>query len=91
MVDVDEIGAEAGDFLGVLHAGDGEGDGGEAVADGVLGGAGFAWLSFGTGGASGVGLVGGALAVAYGFAGHGCPFDSKIGRRYTPMDTDMTR
>lgn len=89
LVDVNEIGAEAGDFGGVLNAGDGEGDRGEAVADGVLGRAGFAGGRFGSGGASGVGAVGGLSAVGGGFAGHG-GLSNQIGHRYTPMDTDKT-
>ncbi len=42
LVDGDDIGGEVFDFVEVLEANDGEGGGGEAVLDGVAGGAGLA-------------------------------------------------
>jgi hypothetical protein len=50
-----------GDFIQVFEADDGEVRGGEAVLEGVIGGAGFAFGSLGSGGVSGVGAVGGEL------------------------------
>jgi hypothetical protein len=54
-VDGDEIGAEAGNFLKVFEADDGEVRGSEAVLAGVLRGAG---LAFGGAGAGGMGRIG---------------------------------
>jgi hypothetical protein len=61
LVEGDGVVAEAGDFVELLEADDGEGGGGEAVFAGVLGGAGFALGGAGPGGAGGVGAVGGEL------------------------------
>ena len=57
-------GAEDGDGLLVFDADDGEVGGGEAMAAGVLGGAGLAGGSAGSSGARGVGAVGGELLCA---------------------------
>jgi hypothetical protein len=61
LVDGDEVVHEMGDFLEVFEADDGEAGGGEAVFAGVLGGAGLALWSTGSGGMGGVGAVGSAL------------------------------
>jgi hypothetical protein len=61
LVDGDQIGLEAIDFAGVFEANDGERGGGEAVFDGVAGGAGLAFGSFGSGGLGGIGPIGGEL------------------------------
>ena len=60
-VDGNQIGAEMGDFLEVFEADDGEVRGGETVLAGVLGGAGLALGSAGTGGMSGIGAIGSEL------------------------------
>ena len=67
----DEVFAEAGDFVEVFEADDGEDGGGEAVFAGVLGGAGFAFGGAGAGGAGGVGAIGGEALWGDGFF-HGC-------------------
>jgi hypothetical protein len=54
LVDGDEVVFEAGDFLEVFEADNGEGRSGEAVLDGVLRGAGLALGSLGAGGPGGV-------------------------------------
>jgi hypothetical protein len=59
LVDGDEVVAEAGDFLEVFEANDGEGGGGEDVFAGILGRAGLALGSAGSSGAGGVGAIGG--------------------------------
>jgi hypothetical protein len=59
LIDGDEIGFELLDLVEVFEADDGEVRGGEAVLEGVLGGAGFAFGRLGSGGVSGVGAVGG--------------------------------
>jgi hypothetical protein len=73
--------AELGDFIEVFEADDSEGGAGETVFAGVLGGAGLAFWGARTGGASGVGAVGGELRIGDGFgfgarrfrARHGSP------------------
>ena len=59
LVDGDEVVAEAGDFLEVFEADDGEGGTGEDVFAGVLGRVGLALRGARTGGLGGVGAVGG--------------------------------
>jgi len=59
LVDGDEVVAEAGDFLEVFEADDGEGRSGEDVFAGVLGRVGLALRGAGSGGFGGVGAVGG--------------------------------
>jgi hypothetical protein len=68
-VDGDKIGAEAGDFLEVFEADDGEVRGGKAVLAGVLGGAGLALGSAGASGMGRIGVIGGELFLGYGLAG----------------------
>ena len=67
LVDGDEVGLEVGDGVEVFEADDGEVGGGEAVFAGVLSGAGLALRGTGTGGAGGVGAIGGELLLGYGF------------------------
>ena len=59
--------AEMADFVDVFEAHDGEGGGGEPVFAGVLGGAGLACRGARSGGASGVGAIGGELNARDGF------------------------
>jgi len=59
LVDGDQIVAEAGDFLEVFEADDGEGRTGEDVLAGVLGASGLARRGARSGGFGGVGAVGG--------------------------------
>jgi hypothetical protein len=65
----DGVFAEAGDFVDLFEADDGEGGGGESVFAGVLGGAGLALRGAGSGGEGGVGAIGGELFFGYGFLG----------------------
>ena len=67
LVDGDEVELEAGDFLEVFEADDGEGGSGEAVLEGVLRGAGLAFGSVGAGRVGGVSSVGGELFGGGGF------------------------
>jgi hypothetical protein len=67
LVDGDEVACEVVDFVEVFEADDGEGRGGEAVLDGVLGGAGLALRGIGSGGLSGIGSVGSELFGGDGF------------------------
>jgi hypothetical protein len=73
LVDGDEVGLEARDFVEFLEAHDGEGGGAEAVFAGVLGGSGLPLLGAGAGGALSIGAVGGEAPGRNGFAsvGHG--------------------
>jgi hypothetical protein len=64
---VDRLGAERLELVDVLDAEDGEGRRGEAVAAGVLRGAGFAFGGAGSGGADGIGAIGGEALLGYGF------------------------
>jgi hypothetical protein len=59
LVDGDEVVAEAGDFLEVFEADDGEGGPGEDVFAGVLGRVGLARRGARSGGFGGVGTIGG--------------------------------
>jgi hypothetical protein len=59
LIDGDEVVAEAGDFLEVFEADDGEGRSGEDVFAGVLGRVGLALRGAGTGRLGGVGAIGG--------------------------------
>jgi hypothetical protein len=59
LVDGDEVVAEAGDFLEVFEADDGEGGTSEDVLAGVLGRVGLALRGARTGGPGGVGAIGG--------------------------------
>jgi hypothetical protein len=63
LVDIDEVGAKAVDGVAVFEFEDSEGDAGEAVLAGVLGGFRFAFGGTGAGGFAGVGAVGGELFV----------------------------
>ena len=54
----DGVIAQAGDFVDLFEADDGEGGGGESVLAGVLSGAGFAFRGAGSGGLGGIGSVG---------------------------------
>jgi len=58
VVELDEVGAEVGDVIDVLHKDDGVSGGGKAVFAGVLSGAGFAFGGAGAGGTGGVGAIG---------------------------------
>jgi len=60
-VDGDQVGAEAGDFLEVFEADDGEVGGSEAVLAGVLRGTGLAFGGAGSGGMGRIGAVRGEL------------------------------
>jgi hypothetical protein len=59
LVDGDEVGAESGNGLAILDADDGEIGGSEAMATGILGGAGLTGGGARAGGAGGVGAIGG--------------------------------
>jgi hypothetical protein len=69
LVEGDEVVAEAGDFLKILEADDGEGRAGELMFAGILGGASFALGGAGPGGAGGVGAIGGEALGGYGVMG----------------------
>jgi hypothetical protein len=69
LVGGDEVGFEVSDFLKVFEADDAEGRRGEAVLDGVTGGAGLALGGFGAGGMGGVGAIGGEPFGGGGFTG----------------------
>jgi hypothetical protein len=69
LVDGDEVVAEAGDFLEVFEADDGEGGPGEDVFAGVLGRVGLALGGAGAGGPGGVGAIGGEAFGGYGVMG----------------------
>ena len=72
LVEGDEVVEELGEFGGVFETDDGEVGGGESVAEGVLGGAEFAVRGAGSGGAGGVGSVGGELFFGkIGLSSHG--------------------
>ncbi len=75
LVDGREVVAEAGDFIELFETHDGKGGGGEAVFAGVLSGAGLAFEGARSGGAGGVGAVGGELFGGDGFARHDGAFD----------------
>jgi hypothetical protein len=59
LVEGDEVIPEAGDFLEIFEADDGEGRAGEQVFAGILGRPGFAFGGAGAGGPGGVGAIGG--------------------------------
>ncbi len=61
LVEGDEVGAEALDFIEFFEADDGEGGGGEAVFAAVLGRAGLAFGGAWAGGFGGIGSIGGEL------------------------------
>jgi hypothetical protein len=63
LVDGDEVVAEAGDFLEVFEADDGEGGTSEDVLAGVLGRVGLALRGARSGGFGGVGAIGGRRGV----------------------------
>jgi hypothetical protein len=67
--DGQEVVLEVGDLLEVFEADDGEGEGGEAVFAGVLGGAGLALWGTGAGGLGGIGAIGGELFLGDGVLG----------------------
>src|SRR5579859_1664143 len=61
LVDGDEVGSEMGDRLEVFEPDDGEGEGGETMRAGILGGAGLALRGARAGAFGGVGAVGSEL------------------------------
>ena len=71
LVDGGEVGGEMGDFVEIFETDDGEAGSGEAVGAGVLGGAGLAFRRARSGGAGGVGAIGGELLFGYGHGAKG--------------------
>jgi hypothetical protein len=86
LVEGDEVVAEAGDFLEVFEADDGEGRAGELVFAGILGGASLALGGAGSGGAGCIGTIGRELFIGHRFPGHVDPSDLSysIGRGWSP-------